>query len=351
MSGGRAALTSLDELVAAGLMTVSEAGGLQPVESRYALGVSDGMAKLIAAGSAGVARQFLPDARELDTHVSELADPIGDGAHTPVAGVVHRHPDRVLLKLLKVCPVYCRFCFRREMIGPAEDAVLGPDEVAAALAYIRGDPRIWEVILTGGDPLMLSARRASEVTRALAAIEHVKVVRWHTRVPAVAPERVTAELAAALIGEEITTYVALHANHPDELTDACRLACARLAGAGVRLVSQSVLLRGVNDDVDVLAALMRGFVELGVVPYYLHHGDLAPGTRHFRVPIAQGLALVEALRRAVSGLCQPMYVLDLPGGHAKVPLLSRSVREVAPGSYEIDDGLGRVHRYEDVVST
>jgi lysine 2,3-aminomutase len=342
-------ITSLAGLAAAGFIGVDEAERLEAVADRFAIGVSGEMAGLIQQGSAGIARQFLPDVRELDVKPAEHADPIGDDAHSPVAGVVHRHPDRVLLKLLKVCPVYCRFCFRREMIGPGEDAVLSADAVDGALHYIGSRPEIWEVILTGGDPLMLSPRRIGEVVAQLAAIPHVKVLRWHTRVPCVAPGRVTSELVEALTGTSQTVYLALHANHPDELSEDCRSACRRLSDAGVRLVSQSVLLKGVNDELDVLAALMYRFVEFGVTPYYLHHPDLAPGTSHFRLPISRGLEIVQGLRRSLSGLCQPTYVLDLPGGYAKVPLISADVRRVAPGVYEIDDGRGRIHRYEDVL--
>ena len=187
-------------------------------------------------------------------------------------------PDRALLTLLHVCPVYCRFCFRRERVGPGAEAVLPPDAVEAALAYIADHPAIWEVILTGGDPLALSPRRIAAVMARLGAIDHVRVVRFHTRVPVVAPETVTPELVAALAGAGKTTYVGLHCNHPRELTPAARAACGRLIDAGLALVSQTVLLRGVNDDADTLAQLMRRFVELRIRPYYLHHGDLAPGT-------------------------------------------------------------------------
>jgi len=342
-------ITSLAGLAAAGFVGTDEAERLEAVAERFAIGVTAEMAGLIEQGLTGIARQFLPDARELAIHPSERTDPIGDDAHSPVAGVVHRHPDRVLLKLLKVCPVYCRFCFRREMIGPGEEAVLSPGAVAGALGYIGAHPGIWEVILTGGDPLMLSPRRIGQVVAQLAAIPHVKVLRWHTRVPSVAPGRVTSEMVEALTGTTQAVYLALHANHPDELSEDCRAACRRLSAAGVRLVSQSVLLKGVNDDLGVLADLMRRFVEFGITPYYLHHGDLAPGTSHFRVPISRGLELAHGLRRSLSGLCQPTYVLDLPGGYAKVPLTSADVRIVAPGVFEIDDGNGRIHRYEDVL--
>jgi lysine 2,3-aminomutase len=196
--------------------------------------------------------------------------------------------------------------------------------------------------------LTLSPRRVAEATQALAAIAHVKVLRWHTRLPAAAPERVTDALVEALAGgHDKTVYVALHANHPRELTPEVRAACRRLTDRGVAMVSQSVLLKGVNDDVETLAALMRAFVEARVKPYYLHHGDLAPGTAHFRTTIADGQALMRALRGRLSGLAQPTYVLDIPGAHGKAPIAAAYVTATADGAYELRDASGAAHRYVD----
>jgi lysine 2,3-aminomutase len=224
---------------------------------------------------------------------------------------------------------------------------MSAQEFAAALDYIRGRPAIWEAILTGGDPLMLSARRIAETTAALAAIDHLKVLRWHTRLPVAAPERVSAGLARALAAEGKTVVVALHANHPREITREARAALARLAQRGVMLVSQSVLLKGANDDVATLEALMRAFVEAGVKPYYLHHGDLAPGTAHWRISIADGQALVRALRQRLSGLAMPTYVLDIPGAHGKIPIGPETIRETSAGRYVVTDPSGSEHVYED----
>jgi lysine 2,3-aminomutase len=317
----RKSLTSASDLVDAGLLPETEEAAIQQVGARYAIAITPAMAELIDKKNADdpIARQFVPDVRELEVRAEDRADPIGDFAHSPVTGIVHRYPDRVLLKIVGVCPIYCRFCFRREMVGPAAEANLTAEELETALGYIRAHPEIWEVILTGGDPFVMSPRRIAAVTQALGAIAHVKIIRWHTRVPVVAPERVTEELVQALRSDGATVYVALHANHPRELTGAARNAIARLVDAGMPVVSQSVLLRGVNDDVDTLESLMRAFVEARVKPYYLHHGDLAPGTAHFRTTLAEGQALMRALRQRVSGLAVPTYVLDIPGGHGKVP--------------------------------
>jgi lysine 2,3-aminomutase len=263
---------------------------------------------------------------------------------------VHRYPDRVLLKLASVCAVYCRFCFRRETVGPGSGA-LSRGEFAAALDYIRAHDAIWEVVLTGGDPLTLSPRRIAETTQALAAIPHVKVLRWHTRLPVAAPERITDALVEALVGgHDKTVYVALHVNHPRELTLEVRAACRRLIGRGVAMVSQSVLLKGVNDDVDTLAALMCALVEARIKPYYLHHGDLAPGTAHFRTTIAEGQALMRALRGRLSGLAQPTYVLDIPGAHGKAPIGPVWIAAAADGGYELRDASGAAHPYVDSCS-
>jgi len=341
-------LTQPDALAEAGLVTPSHARKLQRVTERYALALPPALAALIDPNDPAdpIARQFLPDLRELDRSQSELDDPIGDDLKSPVSGIVHRYRDRVLLKLVSVCAVYCRFCFRRETVGPGE---AGLDETAfrAALDYISAHPEIWEVVLTGGDPLALSPRRIANVTRALAEIPHVKILRWHTRLPVAAPERVTPALARALVsGHDKTVYVALHANHPRELTRAARAACRRLIDHGAAMVSQSVLLRGVNDDADTLEALMRAFVEMRVKPYYLHHADLAPGTAHLRTSIAEGQGLMRELRRRLSGLALPVYMLDIPGARGKVPIGPAYVEARGDG-YAVTDPAGDVVAYDE----
>jgi len=319
-----------------------EQATLEEVAARYAVAITPLMAGLIDYADAHdpIAAQFLPDARELQIRPEEDRDPIGDDAHSPLEGVVHRYPDRVLLKLVNACAVYCRFCFRREMVGPGRGA-LKPKALAAALDYIRADRNIWEVILSGGDPLLLSTRRLRDVVARLASIDHVKVIRIHTRVPVVAPQRVTPALARVLRSDK-ATFVVLHANHARELTAPARAACARLIDAGLPMLSQSVLLRGVNDDAPTLAALMRTLVECRIKPYYLHHADLAPGTAHLRTSIADGQRLLRALHGRVSGLCQPNYVLDIPGGYGKSPI---GPNYLGADGATIQDFNGRRHRY------
>ncbi|MCO5734536.1 lysine-2,3-aminomutase-like protein [Rhizobium sp. SSA_523] len=368
MTAARTLKTPAD-LAAAGLLPADRLEDAAAVAHRYAIAVTPAMAALIDTADPAdpIARQFLPDARELATTPEERADPIGDSAHSPVKGIVHRYPDRVLLKAVHVCPVYCRFCFRREMVGPAGDGTLSPDELQACFAYIRSHPQIWEVILTGGDPLVLSPRRLGEIMREIAGIAHVQIVRIHSRVPIVDPALVNGELIQALKACGKTVYVAIHANHPREMSLDARNACARLADAGISLISQTVLLRGINDDADILAQLMRRFVENRIKPYYLHHPDLAPGTSHFRLDIEEGQALVAALRGRVSGLCQPTYVLDIPGGFGKAVIAASAVRRDdedadimgiegtgaegkmgrsgKAGAYTVRDYRGREHAY------
>jgi lysine 2,3-aminomutase len=336
-------LRSASALAEAGLIAPERLPALQAVAARYAVAITPDMASLIDPANEAdpIARQFVPSQAELLESPGETGDPIGDEVHSPVEGIVHRYPDRVLLKPTHTCAVYCRFCFRREMVGPEGLANLSPEKLDAAFAYIAAHPEIWEVIVTGGDPLVLSPRRLRDLGRRLAAIDHVKVVRFHTRVPAVEPAAVTGAMVAALKASGKTVYVALHANHARELTDAARAAVARIIDAGIPMLSQTVLLKGVNDDPETLGALMRGFVESRIRPYYLHHGDHAPGTGHLRTTVDEGRALMRAIRGRFSGLCQPTYVLDIPDGHGKVPIGP----DYLAASGEVEDPNGGAHAY------
>ncbi|HUK60389.1 MAG TPA: lysine-2,3-aminomutase-like protein [Stellaceae bacterium] len=310
----------------------------------YPFAITPALAALIEGDAAHdpIARQFLPQEAENDTAPEEIDDPIGDRRLSPVKGIVHRYPDRVLLKPTLTCPVYCRFCFRREDVG-RKAGTLTAAELETALDYVRANPAIWEVIVTGGDPFVLSARRIAALVKALDAIPHLGAIRFHTRVPVAAPERVGPALVKALAAEK-AVHVVIHANHPRELTDAVHGAVARLVRAGIPVLAQSVLLKGVNDDAATLEALYRRLVAMRVKPYYLHHLDLTPGTGHFRTGLAQGQALMRALRGRVSGLCQPSYVLDVPGGHGKVPVGPTYARADGAG-WQVSDPEGCTHAY------
>ncbi|MBL8838931.1 MAG: lysine-2,3-aminomutase-like protein [Alphaproteobacteria bacterium] len=332
------------DLVAAGLRGPSAVAAIDRIAARYAVAVTPALVDLIDPADAAdpIARQFLPDPAELVTTAAERSDPIGDDVHEKLPGVVHRYPDRVLLKPLHTCPVYCRFCFRREVVGQGKG--LTAAELERAYAYIRADKAIFEVILTGGDPLILSPRRLGAIVRALGAIEHVSVIRIHSRVPVAEPERVTDALVASLATDK-ALFVALHCNHARELSASARAACRRIVAAGIPMLGQTVLLKGVNDSPEALEALLRALVATRIKPYYLHHADLAPGTARFRTGIAEGQALMRALRGRVSGLAQPTYVLDIPGGFGKVPIGPCYLSELADGATCVEDPSGRRHRY------
>jgi lysine 2,3-aminomutase len=344
MSGSLKTLAALER---AGLLTKDETAGLAAVCARLPVGVTAPLAALIdpADPADPVRAQFVPSLREADILPDELVDPIGDNAHAPVKGIVHRYADRVLFNPTTSCAAYCRFCFRRAAVGRGA-GMLSPAETATAINYIRAHPEIREVIFSGGDPLTLSDKKLAALIAELNAIDHVALLRFHTRVPVVDPARIKAGLLRALQGRA-PVYLLLHCNHPRELTAEARAALARLSRAGVTLLSQSVLLAGVNDDSETLEALMRAFLACRVVPHYLHHPDLAQGTAHFRLPLARGLALMQDLRARLSGLCQVHYMLEIPGGGGKMPLSPPYATPNDDGTWRLQSPDGRVVTYQD----
>lgn len=340
----RSSVTTVAQLVETGLCAADQSAVLDQVAAEFRVQVTPAMLGAVTTPDDPVGRQFLPDSRELIIRPEELHDPIGDSAHEPVPGLTHRYPDRAILHLTKTCAVYCRFCFRRETVG--DSGTLTDTQLARIYAHLRATPAIREVILTGGDPLVLSPRRLAEVIAQLDAIGTLDLIRIHSRVPVVAPERVTPDLIAAL-RRETPVWIVIHTNHAQELTPEARTAIRQLADAGLPLLSQSVLLRGVNDSVEALEDLFRALLRLRVKPYYLHHCDLARGAGHFRTSIAQGQALMEALRGRISGTALPLYVLDIPGGHGKVPIGPGYLRQESSKEWRVTDPNGHIHRYED----
>ncbi len=340
MGQGNQAATIRDEdaLIAAGHADPADRPALQRVAARYATAIPPALQALIAQSDDPIGLQVIPHPDELVQAAHECADPIGDDALSPVPGIVHRYPDRALLKPLLVCPVYCRFCFRREHVGPG-GGLLDETALERALDWLAAHPTIGEVILTGGDPLMLSPRRLRRIVAALGAMAHVRTIRIHSRVPVADPERLDDALADAL-ETEASMWLVVHANHARELTPAARAALRRVQRRGVPVLGQSVLLRGVNDDEAALEALFRAMVAARVKPYYLHQLDPAPGTARFHVPIAEGQRLMAALRGRVSGIALPTYVLDIPGGHGKVPI---GPGYLAPTGAAVRDPDGRSH--------
>jgi lysine 2,3-aminomutase len=313
-------LRSPQDLLRAGLVAEGSLPALEEVAARYATAITPTMAALITPGDPAdpIGLQYLPDPAELTIAPHELEDPTADAPFTPVKGVVHRYPDRALLKPLLACPVYCRFCFRREKVGP-DGGVLTEAELQEALAWFEGNTAIREVILTGGDPLMLSARRLGEILGRLAGMAHIETLRIHTRVPVADPARVTGALVAAM-RQTKPVFIAVHANHAREFTPDAAVALARIAEAGVPLLGQTVLLRGVNDAAPALEALLRAMIRNRIKPYYLHSLDPAPGTARFQVPEDDGLALMAALRGRLPGHALPFFVRETPMGGGKKPV-------------------------------
>ncbi|KXV19213.1 lysine 2,3-aminomutase [Acetobacter malorum] len=333
----RRLLRTPEDLIAAGLVPPEQKDALDAVAQDYATAIPPAFLDLIEQPDDPIGVQVIPSPEELLVTPEERSDPIGDEALSPVPGIVHRYADRALLKPLLVCPLYCRFCFRREHVGP-DGGVLDDAALEKALDWLRSHPAIQEVILTGGDPLMLSPRRLGQIITALSAMPHVTTIRLHTRVPVAAPERVTDALLDVLETDK-ALWMAVHINHAREMSEAARACLKRLVRRGVPLLGQSVLLRGVNDSEQALEDLFRSMVEVRMRPYYLHQLDPAPGTARFHVPVAEGQRLLAGLRGRVTGLAWPTYVLDIPGGYGKVPLGP----EYVDGALQVRDPEGRPH--------
>ncbi|GBR68431.1 lysine-2,3-aminomutase-like protein [Gluconobacter kanchanaburiensis] len=335
-SAKRSTLRTPSDLIEAGLASEADRAMLDAVSQRFTTAVPPAFRDLITQPDDPIARQVIPDARELVTLPHEDADPIGDDALSPVPGIVHRYADRALLKPLLICPLYCRFCFRREHVGPG-GGLLSDAQLETALDWVRTHADIREIILTGGDPLMLAPRRLKHIVQSLSGIPHIETIRIHSRVPVAAPERMTEELLDAMDTDR-SMWLVLHANHASELTPQATNAIRAVLSRAIPVLSQSVLLRGVNDTVESLEALLRAFIKARVKPYYLHHLDAAAGTGHFHVPVEEGQALLRQLRGRVTGLAWPTYVLDIPGGRGKVPIGPEYLRSDAPGTVSTPAG-------------
>lgn len=342
-------IRTLDDLTKNNLINPEELPSLEKVVETFSLSISDQMHQLIDKTNPNdpIAKQFVPSVNELNITSFERTDPIGDDTHTIVKGIVHRYPDRCLFIPVRVCPVYCRFCFRREKMGISSETMT-PQELDTAFAYIQQHPEIWEVIITGGDPLILKPMVLKSLLNRLNAIPHVEVIRLHTRVPVVESHRINSDMIAALKCDK-PVYVVLHANHPNEFTPEASKACAALVDAGIPMLSQTLLLKDVNNTIETLSALMRCFIKNRIKPYYLHHADLARGTEHFRTSISEGQHLMTQLRGRFSGICQPTYVLDIPGGYGKAPIgpnyIQAKKNEHAELCYCVEDYRGNLHDY------
>lgn len=338
---------SSQDLLRLGLIKPEQTDVIEEVSKEFSIALSPHVLKLLQLNnnSDQIAKQYVPSVEELNIYLDELTDPVGDASFTKVKGIVHRYPDRLLLKAVHVCPVYCRFCFRRESIGRKGEA-LSQLDLQAAFEYIRQQVSVWEVILSGGDPLILSDKKLDYIISSLNDIPHVEVIRVHTKFPIAEPSRITKELID-ILKKRTAIYIIVHCNHPLELTEEASKACSMFIDKGIPVLSQTVLLKGINDDPKTLEMLMRTFVKNRIKPYYVHHLDLARGTKHFRTSIREGQNLMRSLRGKLSGLCQPTYVLDIPGGYGKVPIGHNYIQSTdKDGKYKVEDYKGNYHFYE-----
>ena len=317
------------------------------VSARNPVRLTDYYAGLIRRPHDAIWKQCMPDARELEDH-SQCPDPLDEKSLSPAPGLIHRYPDRVVLLVSNRCPVYCRFCMRKRLVGSG-DAPMREDELRNALNYIAAQPSIRDVILSGGDPLMLDDESLSKILTGLRAIPHVAIIRIGTRIPVTLPGRITPDLCA-MLKKFHPLYINTHFNHPDEITADSGTACALLADAGIPLGNQTVLLKGVNDSVETMRSLMSGLLALRVKPYYLHQMDLVQGTAHFRTSVSTGLEIVRGLRGHISGLAVPHYVIDLPGGKGKVAVLPDDV-EIRGTTLHLRTYTGERVTYQDITGS
>lgn len=299
--------------------------------------------RLAETESTALCRMALPSPDEQRVLSYETSDPLAEEGFQALNRCVHRYRDRMLLLVTDACALYCRYCFRRRFTGAGEGEI-SDEDLDAAVGYLKSHSEVHELILSGGDPLMLSDRRLKDLLSRFRRVRPDLVIRLSTRMPAVLPARISSDLVSILTASS-TVWVVLHLNHPDELSEETLDAIDRLAAAGLPLLSQTVLLRGVNDSPAVLQRLFYRLIERRVRPYYLFQGDLALGTSHFRVNLRRGLNLYAALQRRVSGLALPVYAVDLPQGGGKIRLHSESIRGEVDGYYILHDARGREYRY------
>ena len=314
---------------------------LAAVAERYPFRISRHYANLIQGAHDPIWLQAVPASAELED-TDQQPDPLDEERLSPVPGLIHRYPDRVVLLVSNRCATYCRFCMRKRTVGEEGEAAF---DLAAAVEYIRQQTDIHDVVLSGGDPLMLSDNQLEEILAELHQIPHVQIIRIGSRMPVTAPERVTPQFCRMLSRFQ-PLYLNTHFNHPRELTPEAAAACGLLADAGICLGNQTVLLKGVNDDTAVLEELFRGLLKMRVRPYYLHQMDLVQGTAHFRTELEVGRNLIGSLRGRLSGMAIPHFVVDLPGGKGKVPILPETLK-YAEGVWQIRTNSGEWVNYAD----
>ncbi|KWW34859.1 MAG: lysine 2,3-aminomutase [bacterium F083] len=292
-----------------------------------------------------VRRQCIPTALETHQAAADLLDPLHEDEDSPTPGLTHRYPDRVLFLITDMCSMYCRHCTRRRFAGQTDNEC-GPDRIEKALEYIEKTPTVRDVLLSGGDALMVSDKKLEYIISRLRQIPHVEIVRLGTRTPVVCPQRITPELCD-MLKKYHPIWINTHFNHPNEVTAESRRACEMLANAGIPLGNQSVLLRGVNDCVHVMKNLVHELVKMRVRPYYIYQCDLSMGLEHFRTPVSKGIEIIEGLRGHTSGFCIPTFVVDAPGGGGKTPVMPQYVISQAPGKVVLRNFEGVITTYTE----
>jgi lysine 2,3-aminomutase len=312
------------------------------VVDKYPMRINPYFLSLVKKADDPLGKQVIPDVAELEQEIFLTPDPLWEEPQSPVPNLIHRYPDRVVFMVSNQCAIYCRHCMRKRRLGQKKQ--VSESDVSEGIAYIRSNPAVRDVILSGGDPLMLSNDRIENILSQIRQIPHVQIIRIHTRIPCAMPRRVDEDLAG-MLKQFHPLYMNIQFNHPDEITPMSEAACGVLADAGIPLGSQTVLLKGVNDDPQVMMALMQQLLAIRVRPYYLHHADAVEGTRHFRSSIKMGLEIMRHLRGRLSGIGVPQYMIDLPGGGGKVPLLPEYVVEEGPREMKVRNFEGEVFTY------
>ena len=292
-----------------------------------------------------IRRQCIPTGAETHQAAADLLDPLHEDEDSPTPGLTHRYPDRVLLLITDMCSMYCRHCTRRRFAGQTDNEC-GLDRIEKALEYIRQTPTVRDVLLSGGDALMVSDKRLEYIISELRKIPHVEIVRLGTRTPVVCPQRITPELCD-MLKKYHPIWINTHFNHPNEVTPESSRACEMLANAGIPLGNQSVLLRGVNDCVHVMKKLVHELVKMRVRPYYIYQCDLSMGLEHFRTPVSKGIEIIEGLRGHTSGYCVPTFVVDAPGGGGKTPVMPQYIISQAPGRVVLRNFEGVITTYTE----
>jgi len=341
-------ITTLEQIDKVLILTPEEEEGIRKSRGRLSMAVTPYWVTLMDAGDpeCPIRRQAVPLKDELVFGAKEFVDPCAEDRDSPVNGLVHRYPDRVLLLGTEQCAMYCRHCTRRRLVGEREARALNEKTLDAAVQYIKGNRKIRDVLISGGDPLMLEDDEIESILLKIKSIPHVEMVRIGTRAPVTLPQRITPELIA-MLKKFAPLWISIHFNHPREISKRCKTACDMLADAGIPLGSQTVLLKGINDRPYVMKKLMHELLKIRVRPYYIYQCDPVKGTAHFRTPVAVGINIIDKLRGFTSGYAVPTYVVDAPGGGGKVPVGPNYLISQDKGKHILRNYKGKIYTYAE----